>query len=317
MDDTLETLQEDTPLQEIVVKMGDHNQRFHGTWYRGSTINYIPTKMNFAEEDAAERYVLKGWLPPAPLIDKTSVVTAFGSCFAQNISDWLLREGYNVLGKKLNLQSHIIRFGDGIVNTFSIREQLEWAFENKSLVDGLWFGEHKEIVTPDDSVRQTTADLLRQTSTLIITLGLSEIWYDKQSGRAFWRAIPASMFDEEHHGFRLTTVEENRENLRAICDLVKKHVPDCNVIFTLSPIPLMATFRPVSCITANSVSKAILRVALDELMQRNIENVYYFPSYELVKEVFADPYLKDNRHVKPELIEMIMKIFGRNYCSGE
>lgn len=317
MDDKLEPPKEEKPLEEIVVKMGEHQQRFHGTWYRGATINYIPTKMNLVEEGAIEEYVLKGWMPPAPLIDKSSVVTAFGSCFAQNISDWLLREGYNVLGKKLNLKSHIIRFGDGIVNTFSIREQLEWAFENKSLVDGLWFGGDKEIVTPDESVRENTAELLRMTSTLIITLGLSEIWYDKQSGRAFWRAIPASMFDDAHHGFRLTTVAENRDNLLAICDLVKKHVPRCNLIFTLSPIPLMATFRPVSCITANSVSKAILRVALDELMARNIDNVYYFPSYELVKEVFPDPYLPDNRHVKPELIAQIMRIFGRNYCAGQ
>ena len=48
--------------------------------------------------------------------------------------------------------------------------------------------------------------------------------------------------------------------------VIRKHRPDARIVVTLSPIPLMATFRPVSCMVANSVSKASLRCAIDTVM---------------------------------------------------
>ncbi|PKR47894.1 GSCFA domain-containing protein [Thalassospira povalilytica] len=298
----------------VRIKSDEDIQTFNGSWYRGESTNFIPSKKMLQSSSAFRRFIIKGYEPPAPFIDKSTVVTAFGSCFAQNISKWLLDNGYNVLGKKLNLNSHIIRFGEGLVNTFAIREQLEWAFENRSLEEGLWFGENKEIVLPDDDVRDATKTLLMKTETLIITVGLSEVWFDKVSGRAFWRTVPAENFDNERHGFRLTTVEENRENLEKIVELRDRYIPDCNIIFTLSPIPLMATFRDINCISANTVSKSILRIALDDLMGEKHDRVYYFPSYELVKEVYPDPFDDDNRHPKKPYIQEIMQLFARAYC---
>ncbi len=294
---------------------GHGRQRFNGSWYRGSTVNFIPSKKMLQADDAFEKYVLKGYEPPEPFISKSSVVTAFGSCFAMNISKWLLQNGYNVLGKKLNLNSHLIRFGEGIVNTFAIAEQLEWALEGKSLSEGLWFGSGKEIVLPDERVRRTTCELLQKTDVLIMTVGLSEIWYDKSSGRAFWRAIPEELFDEEKHGFRLTTVEENTSNLERIVELRDAYMPDCKIVFTLSPIPLMATFRGISCISANTVSKSILRVALDNVISDGRPDVYYFPSFELIKEVFPNPFKFDNRHPRDEYIDRIMQSFADAYCT--
>ena len=75
----------------------------------------------------------------------------------------------------------------------------------------------------------------------------------------------------------------------------------------------MATFRPQSCITANSVSKSILRVALDNIMSKfkNNEDIYYFPSFEIVKDYFVDPFMDDNRHLKQDSILEIMKLFEK------
>lgn len=303
-----------TQLQTLVVKSGAHTQQFNGTWYRGANTNFIPSKPMLAEEGAVERHILAGWLPDSPFITKDTRITAFGSCFAAHISKWLAGNGYRVNGEGLDLNAHIIRFGEGMVNTFAIREQIEWALEGKSLEEGLWFGEHKEIVLPTEDVRLATRELLLGTEALVITLGLSEIWYDKRSGRAFWRAVPASLFDESRHGFRVSSVLENLDNLAAIHALVRKHMPRARLIFTLSPIPLMATFRPISCLTANSVSKAILRVAIDELMRQSPQGLHYFPSYEIVKELFDSPYLDDNRHVKPEVVQFIMRTFAKHYC---
>jgi len=299
----------------IRVKSDEDLQTFNGSWYRGQSTNFIPSKKMLDANSAFKRFIIKGYEPPAAFIDKSTVVTAFGSCFAQNISKWLISNGYNVLGKKLSLNSHIIRFGEGLVNTFAILEQLEWALENKSLEEGLWFGENKEIVLPDENVREATEKLLMKTETLIITVGLSEVWFDKASGRAFWRSIPKDNFDGDRHGFRLTTVDENRENLQKIVELRDRYMPGCKIIFTLSPIPLMATFRDINCISANTVSKSILRIALDDLISQKHDQVYYFPSYELVKEVYPDPFDEDNRHPRKVYIDNIMELFARVYCT--
>jgi hypothetical protein len=300
----------------LVVRRDGHVARFHGSWYRGPHTNFIPSKAQLRDPDAVDRYILHGWMPEAPFIDKARKITAFGSCFAQHLTQYLHSAGYNILGKHLDLHSHIIRFGEGMVNTFAVRQQLEWALEDKEFSENLWFGADKEIASLDPAIRVETKQIIGTTEIFVITLGLSEIWYDKKTGEAFWRAIPLNMFDPSRHGFRVSSPEENHANLVRIRDLIRTARPEAKIIFTLSPVPLMATFRPISCLTASSVSKAILRVAIDELMRdcSGDANMFYFPSYEIVREFFVDPYRDDNRHPKPEVIDFIMRTFERHFC---
>jgi len=307
-----------TRIDDIFVTQGDDDTpaRFNGSWYRGEHTNFIPSKKNLEEPDAIEKYVLDGWLPPNPFISQKYKITAFGSCFAFHTSKYLYEKGYSVLVEELDLHAHIIRFGEGMVNTFAILQQLEWALEDKPMPENLWFGPEKEIAVVDDTIKEHTKQLIQETDTFIITLGLSEIWYDKKSGEAFWRAIPAQYFDPDRHDFRISSVEENKSNLEKITRLIRKARPEAPIIYTLSPVPLMATFRPVSCVTASSVSKAILRVAVDEFMRSNENDgqLFYFPSYEIVKEFFPDPYAEDNRHIKPEIVATVMQTFERHFC---
>ena len=91
--------------------------------------------------------------------------------------------------------------------------------------------------------------------------------------------------------------------------LIRQHAPEARLIFTLSPVPLLATFRPVSCISANTVSKAILRVAVDELFVKEDPRLHYWPSYEIVLEGFENSLKPDNRHVREEVLAFIMALF--------
>ena len=157
---------------------------FNGTWWRGPRATFIPDKDNLREAGAIDKYVVEGWAPDVPFLTKDMAITAFGSCFAEYISKYLSRRGYNVLGSDLNLHSHIIRFGEGLANTFVILQQLEWALENKPVSDGLWFLKDGQEAKVDPAVQDATVDLIRQTEVFIITIGLSEIWYNKQTGEA-------------------------------------------------------------------------------------------------------------------------------------
>ena len=287
---------------------------FNGTWYRGEHTHFIPSKEDLRRETAFDEYVMTGWAPAAPFIDRTTQITAFGSCFAANISDHLAARGYAVLGKTLDLNAHIVRFGEGIVNTFAIRQQFEWALTGREFPQSLWITESKEVASKDAAIRDATRDIVLSSRVFIITLGLSEIWYDKPTGEAFWRAVPASLFDASRHGFRTTTVDENRENIGITLDLIRAAQPGASIILTLSPIPLMATFRPVSCVTANAVSKAVLRIAIDQIMSEGRPGVHYYPSYEMVTGASLDPLEEDNRHPRQNVIDAVMVTFCRHYC---
>ncbi|HET7085329.1 MAG TPA: GSCFA domain-containing protein [Rhizomicrobium sp.] len=308
-----------TRLQDIIVNRDGHQARFHGSWYRGPHTNFIPTKAEITPSaEAVDRYIMHGWTPAAPFVSKSTQITAFGSCFATYISRFLHNRGYSVFGKHLNLQSHIIRFGEGMVNTFALLQQFEWALENKHFPENLWFSQDKEVASLSPEVQAETRDIIQNTELFIMTLGLSEIWYDKRTGDALWRAVPASVFDENIHGFRVSSHQENYDNLVKLVALIRATKPSAKIVFTVSPVPLMATFRPVSCLTASSVSKSILRSAVDQLLRDHAsdKNLFYFPAFEIVKEFFIDPYQPDNRHPKDEIVMFIMQTFERHFCTA-
>ena len=236
------------------------------TWFRGEHTNPLPHNRHFYKQGAIEKYVLKGWAPETPAIDVNTQVTAFGSCFAANISNWLSRRNYNVLNKSDDAgRAYVVACGEGMVNSFVILQQFEWAWEGKTFDQDLWHGYDTESYGYDPEVQAQTKKMFDETDVFILTFGLSEIWYDEPTGNVFWRTIPKDAYDPSRHKFRVSSVEENKDNMRKIYDLIRKHRPDAKIIFTLSPIPLQATFRDHSCITSNAVSKGVLRVAIDEI----------------------------------------------------
>ncbi len=178
------------------------------------------------------------------------------------------------------------------------------------------------------TVRRTVARLRRQgtglatkavldeTEVFIITLGLSEVWYDEQTGEVFMRAVPYDKFDPTRHKFRMATQSENLRNLFNISALLLKHRPTAHLIFTLSPIPLTATFRPMSALVASSASKANLRSALDEFFEwQHLRGLhYYFPSYDIVLNCFNHQFMEDRRHVHRHVLDFVMAVFSRHYC---
>jgi len=301
----------------LITERNGHRAKFHGSWYRGPHTNFIPAKAEVEPSDTSvDHFIMHGWSPEKPFIDKSLPITAIGSCFAEYITLFLHNKGYKVFGKHLDIDSHVIRFGEGMVNTFAILQQFEWALEGKSFPENLWFSQDKEIASLSPEVQAETRAIFEQTDLFILTLGLSEIWFDKRTGDALWRAVPVDLFDETIHGFRVSSHQENYDNLAKIVSLIRAARPEAKIIFTVSPVPLMATFRPVSCLTASSVSKSILRSAVDQLLRdrSSDKGLFYFPSYEIVKEFLVDPFEPDNRHPRREIVQFILRTFERHFC---
>jgi len=155
--------------------------------------------------NAVEDFILEGWLPPEPFITPEMKVTAFGSCFAEHISNYLNARNYTILTKS-DANAYVVHMGEGMVNSYAIRQQFDWAFRGLAPTTGLWHGYQAEQYDYDENVRRTTLDLFEQTDVFILTFGLSEVWYDEPTGEVFWRAVPADVYDPERHKFRVTTV---------------------------------------------------------------------------------------------------------------
>jgi hypothetical protein len=306
----------DTDHEAVDYHQGVH-KRIGGGFFRGSSCNFTPLKTDFDLDGFVENFVLKGWAPERPFVSKKTKVTAFGSCFAENIAKYLGSLGYD-LSKDRAPMVYISRMSEGMVNTYAILQQFEWALEKTKPSENLWHGYRCEEFGYDEEVRKSTEQVFSETELFVITLGLSEIWYDETSGGVFWRAVPMKFYDASRHKFRVCSFGETKENIQRIYDLIRKHVPHAKILFTLSPIPLAATFRPISIVTANSASKAILRAALDEFYRDNSADLnkvlFYFPAYEIVNDLFLDKFELDLRHVHPHIITFVMKLFEAVYC---
>ena len=143
-----------------------------------------------------------------------------------------------------------------------------------------------------------------------MTLGMNEVWRLKSDGTVFsrapWRVAPELVEK------KVLTVEENLEDLQKMLDQWRLFNPKLKLILSVSPVPLHATFRAddYHVITANSHSKATLRVVADEFVRRN-RDVFYFPSYEVVMYTTKEPWQADQRHVSRAAVDNVMRLFDR------
>ncbi|TIL95527.1 MAG: hypothetical protein E5Y68_01325, partial [Mesorhizobium sp.] len=165
---------------KIDYKEGPVTRETSATFFRGNGANFFPSDEGVDRRGFVETLV-GGLVPAAPIVDKSTRIVTFGSCFAANISRHLHARGYNVLTKKDEV-SYVSKMGDGIVNSFAILQQFEWAWKNRQPRADLWHGFDAQALGYDELVRLKTKGLFDACEMFIITFGLSEIWYDETTG---------------------------------------------------------------------------------------------------------------------------------------
>jgi GSCFA family len=284
--------------------------------YLGATFNAYPKKPQL-RADATDQ-IVGGWRPEQPVIGPDTRVIALGSCFASNFVLWLADHGFN-RRQPVSPYNTLLMYPSAFESAPVLAQQLRWAFGDFNPAHALWIGPDKQLVQATEERRVAVRETLQGNDVLILTLGMSEIWYDRITGEPLWRAIPKRLFNADRHAFRVLTVAETVACLQEIEAIRATHLPHLKIIFTVSPIRLRATFRPVSAVTANSVSKAVIRAALDEFLRAQPDalgrTLFYFPSYEIVTDIFRDPFTEDNRHVQPSAIDQVLDLFARTYTS--
>lgn len=270
---------------------------------------------------------------PTFSIGRKDSVFAIGSCFARNLEGALSKAGMNVLSKKIDLGKigQDVGAASNFLNKYtapSILNDLKWSLDRDSFPG-------EEIIYPvSDSIycdlqlglirlpyplseimemRALYLDTMAQVieaDVVIITLGYVEAWYDKELELYLNIAPPPRLCAKfpDRFEFRVLGFEDVLRALEDIYALLKRHrQKPLKMLLTVSPVPLLSTFREVDVLVANTYSKSVQRAAAETFVAGK-QDVDYFPSYEFV--TLSNPSVcwtrGDYRHVSPDIVARIM-----------
>ena len=237
-------------------------------------------------------------------IDHTQKVFALGSCFAENISERLKRAKFSVTTNPFGVLFNPFSIANAIERldnsrTFAvcdIREGREnfFSFDAHSSLNGKT--QTEAFANLNRAVAQG-AKALQNADWVILTFGTA--WVYEREGRvvANCHKQPASQFSR-----RRLSVAEIIERYDALFEGVLR---DKKVILTVSPVRHVG-----DGLQENSVSKATLRLAVEELVAK-YENVYYFPSYEILIDDLRDYryYADDLAHPSKMAVDYVWERF--------
>ena len=216
-------------------------------------------------------------------IDYNHNIVSLGSCFADNIARILARYKFRITASPTGI----------LFNPASIAEAMEAmlrreAVSHDELIEyegrylhhdfhsSLSGATAEEAVATMTRARECGGNALRSADLLIVTLGTAWVYRHTETGE-----VVANCHKQPHATFRreLLTVEEVVACLERIIACLN---PTTQLILTLSPVRHIG-----EGMEDNSLSKAILRVAIDSVVKR-YAGAIYFPSYEMLMDDLRD-----------------------------
>lgn len=174
-----------------------------------------------------------------------------------------------------------------------------------------WTGElvaaQSEASDSGSDVRQATDEAPQ---TAVFTLGTNHVYILNETGEIVdnCRKRPQRLFTE-----RELSVDECADYLREAIVTLQKINPSVRIIITVSPIRY-AKYG----FHGSQLSKATLLLAADKLT-KEIDNVVYFPAYEIVNDELRDYrfYREDMLHPTDQAVEYIWQRFGETFFSKQ
>jgi hypothetical protein len=268
-------------------------------------------------------------------------VFALGSCFARGVEGALASLGVDV-ASRTDAFDHLPMRAIGWpidytnkYNTEAIRNELRWALEPgnpfpssalQHLPDGRWLDPYassnleyanKKTTLEWHGLLSDLTGKISECRIVVITLGLIETFFDTKTG-LYTNTTPHLGAEPDRFRFRVLSFERVMEGLEDIYRLIASYGhPGAEIVVTVSPVPVGATFTGQDVVLANTFSKSVLRAAAGEWTLHH-ENVHYFPSYEIVMNSDRSVvWEKDGRHVRPPFVRQIMDLFIRTHLAAD
>jgi hypothetical protein len=245
---------------------------------------------------------------------KDSVIT-FGSCFAENISEYFQFYRFNVMKNPFGVLYNPVSVLNAVK---SLEEQKVFSEEDLVYHQDEWhsfyhhsdFSNHKkeECLNSINDRIKSAAEFARKANVIIITFGTSFVFkhIKKDIIVSNCHKIPSSQFTR----FRLS-LQETIENINSIVDIISRLNREVEIIFTVSPV---RHWRDGA--VENQLSKATLLLAVNSVVNSS-SNCFYFPSYEIVMDELRDYryYETDMLHPNKLATDYIWEKFSETHFS--
>ncbi len=263
---------------------------------------------------------IKKMNPPIQYGDKLFLI---GSCFTEHIGNALgdlkfavLQNPHGILFDPLSVCNSLVSYIEKKVyekGDLFLLNELWNSWEHHSRFSNM---DASQAIANINQSQEQAHTFLQQADWLIITLG-SSFSYRLTSkalgggignGVANCHRAPARWFDKQ-----LMEIKETVSLLDTVLHRLKQFNPSLKIIFTISPVRHLR-----DGVVDNNRSKARLLEAVHHLVKK-LDNIYYFPAYELVIDVLRDYrfYDIDLAHPNYMATEFVMNHFKEACISPE
>lgn len=247
-------------------------------------------------------------------ISHKDYILLLGSCFSDHIGAFLSKNRFFILSNPFGTLFNPI----SIANTLKMTMNPELFIEDyRYFFDNRWvsFAHHgsfthtnkKQFLKQIEQQWMETKTFLEKTDFLFITFGTAFCYkfLERDLIVANCHKIPNSQFQK----FRLK-IEEIVRIYQDLLHSLQQMNPKLKIIFTVSPVRHLG-----DGFHENQVSKSILHLAIDQLI--NEENVFYFPSYEIMMDDLRDYrfYAEDLCHIGENAVHYMEEIFADTFFS--
>lgn len=250
-------------------------------------------------------------------ISHSTPVWTIGSCFADNIGDRMLSEGFDIevnplgtLYNPLSMLNSVATLAEGRTyapSDFFPHEGKFRSYDFHSVYSRPTAEAAAELV---NSRLESLRAALPHLSTLMLTFGSARCFRLKSTGQAV-----ANCHKQHPDLFRVEdlSVDTCAEAISETVSLMRRVAPQLSqVILTVSPI------RHKSYgLHADKLSKATLLLACDKIVNSDPESIIYFPSYEIMMDDLRDYrfYASDMTHPSDVAVDYIYDTFSRTFYS--
>jgi hypothetical protein len=284
-------------------------------------------------------------------IDRDDKIATAGSCFSQTIAKTLINGGFNFyvseqppeeLSREAAAAMGYGLFSARFGNVYSTRQLLQLfqrAYSEFIPADVAWLRHDEKFIDPfrpqlepdgycsvEDVVTARIEHLgavrtmFEQANVFIFTMGLTEAWAAKCDGAIFPVApqVVSENIDSNDYVFCNLTVSQMISDLNEFIQKLRAVNGTVRLLFTVSPVAMIATYEKQHVLVSNTYSKSAIRAAIGEVV-RQYDYVDYFPSYEVVTGGHSGwRYLaSDLRTITDEGVDRVVQLFSKHYLHLE
>ncbi len=244
-------------------------------------------------------------------------IVTFGSCFADNIAGKFIEYKFRTLKNPFGVLYNPVSIANSVKIIYDKK-----LFSEKDLIfhQGEYhsFYHHSSFSSdnPTDVIERINAgissahDFIKGANLIVLTFGTAWVYEYIETNKVVSNChkIPANKFDRRKIDVRETTSAASRA-----IKLLKMINPELKILLTISPVRHWKDGA-----VENQRSKATLILAAEKLVEE-CDNVFYFPSYEIVIDDLRDYrfYSSDLVHPNNLAVEYIWEKFAEAYFPSE